>query len=123
MMERMERFEYVVGGRPRAPRFPLRLCAQYRRDPSDPWHDATTANVSRSGVLLCTAEPIEPGSTLEISFVLSSGPLDAPLSSIRCRCRIVRVEPRLDAEPGMLVAAAITRYAFRRDTPFASIAH
>jgi hypothetical protein len=145
-MDRMERFDDIPGGLPRAPRFRLHLWAQYRRGRSDSWHDATTINVSRSGLLLCTTDSIDPESTstadpkststatpgatpgatrcaaLEVRFVLSFGPLDAPLSTVRCRGLIVRVEPRPDAEPGVLMAVTITRYAFRRDTAVAWIA-
>jgi hypothetical protein len=126
--EIFERFDAKPGGLPRAPRYHVQLMAHYRRDANDPWRDAVTINLSRSGVLFSTSADIEPDMPLELSILLAvdrSG--TSEFTTIECQCRSVRVErrlDRLDAEsdgsgvPGVLVAAMIERYTFSRGASY-----
>ncbi len=105
----LERFDKMAGRLPRAPRYPLRLRAQYRRTPTDSWHEATTINMSRSGVLFSTTEPVPRETTLElrIQLALDQTKVAPAFGTIECHCRIVRAEPQR-------AAAIIERYTLRR---------
>ncbi len=136
--QRMERFDEIPGGRPRAPRYWVQLRAYYRGAPAEAWHEATTINMSRTGVLFTTADAVSCGMSLEFRVEIDIGPAEAPVvATIDCQCRTIRVEPRRDAgietarggsatasasdsaraSPGATVAARIERYAFRRGAP------
>jgi PilZ domain len=119
----MECWEYVTGRLPRAPRFALPLYARYCVDHGDGWHDATIVNISRSGALFNTAHVIAAGTgTLGgLTIVVSRDALAAMAVSIRCRCRIVRIERATDTRSGIHVAAAILSTVFQRiDQPRAN---
>jgi len=89
---------------PRAPRFPLPLLLRYRCAPAT-WCEATTLNVSRSGLLARLPGPLPPNG--DIDLVLALPPCDAfPGARVRCAASVVR---RRD---GGLVALAIQRYRF-----------
>jgi hypothetical protein len=117
----MESWEYIPGGLPRAPRFALSLYALYRRDALAAWHDATIVNMSRSGVLFSTTEPLSPSmearasnAPLELNVVLSQDALQTKAIIIRCQCRIVRIEPPLDGHAEARAAAMILSHALLR---------
>ncbi len=114
--QRMERFDEIPGGLPRAPRYWVQLRAYYRGAPADAWHEATTINMSRTGVLFTTADAMSCGMSLELRVEIDIGPAETPvIGTIECQCRTIRVEPRdAGAGAGTTVAAKIERYAFRR---------
>jgi hypothetical protein len=120
MPERFERFDAKPDGMPRAPRYDVRLLAHYRRDAHEPWRDAMTINLSRSGVLFVTTQPdIQPEMAVELSVLLAVDRGGASeFTTIECQCRSVRVDTRPDAEPGLLVAAIIERYTFCRGATY-----
>jgi hypothetical protein len=100
---------------PRATRFPLRLRAGYRCEPSDGWHRAMTVNVSRTGVLLRGHEPLDVGRSIEIVFRLSNNLLDTTSSTVICRCRVVRLQPAPEHDDDdVLIAAEIAAYTIER---------
>jgi hypothetical protein len=109
--QRIERFDEMPGGVPRAPRYSVQLRAYYRGKPADQWHEATTINMSRTGVLFTTADALPCGIALELRVQLDIGLAEARvLGTIECQCRTIRIEPQR-------VAARIERYAFRRGAP------
>jgi hypothetical protein len=108
---RSGRFDEMPRGVPRAPRYSVQLHAYYRGAPADAWHEATTINMSRTGVLFTTADALRCGTPLELRVEIDIGPAEAPvIGTIECQCRTIRVEPPR-------VAARIERYAFRRGAP------
>ncbi len=89
---------------PRAYRFPIPLLLRYRSGSSD-WCEATTLDVSRSGVLLGPAEALAAGG--EVDLVMTLPPCDAfPRARVRCVASVTR------REGNGLAALAIRRYRF-----------
>ena len=70
-------------------RFTLRLLRLYRTRQLT-WHQGTTVNLSRSGVLARGQQPMKPNTPTEISFVLSSDLPEAASAKIVYSDRIVR---------------------------------
>ena len=95
----------------RAPRFPLQLPLRYRPLGDGDWRQATTENVSASGVLVRVPAPLEVDSRVEFRLAL---PSKSPLPStgeVSGRGHVVRiVTPR---EPDVAAfALAIDEYDF-----------
>lgn len=94
----------------RAPRFPLHLPVRYRPIGRDEWREATTANISASGVLVDDAEPLQVETRVEFALVLQ-GADTAGLGQVAGRGRVVRLTtPDERPEPGF--AVAIDDYTF-----------
>lgn len=95
----------------RARRFALHLSLRYRSIGAAQWCEGRIENISRSGVLFSTDQPLAVDTPLEMRFVLPL--IDAP-PGVVCRGRIVRsVLPNgHQAAPGL--AATISAYRFVR---------
>ena len=101
----------------RAPRFQLNLPIQYRPAGGAEWHQGTTLNISRSGVLfrtVPTARDSEATLTVdvpvEIKILLSGSPAGA--GELTCEGRIVRLEtPDADS---LALAAEFSDYELLR---------
>lgn len=109
----MERLENLAGGTPRARRFVVRLPARYRQSATEPWRKATTINVSCTGVLFRSAEPLASGTIVAFNFALTRKPGQTLSGRVLCRCRVARVETSPAGEPGIAVAAAIVSHKIR----------
>jgi len=97
----------------RAPRFTLQLPVHYRVAGEDIWRYGTTENISRSGVLIRTDQPLEPNAHLEFSVELPTGVFGMAATEILCRGEIVRqVNAGDDMSPAL--AARILDYHFHR---------
>lgn len=98
---------------PRATRYPLHLPVRYRAGGGS-WHQGTTENISRSGVLLRAGETITPDVAVEL--VVQLPPVDShePAAEVLCRGRVVRAVPPADDDAAALVGATITHYQLRR---------
>lgn len=101
----------------RAPRFTIEIPFFFRKRGEGSWRQGMTDNISRSGVLFRTSEPLESSTPIEMHFAL---PLKVPAYSgavVACRGLIVRTVPAdsPDALPGF--AATISRYRFVRRGP------
>jgi hypothetical protein len=85
---------------------------RYRSIGASQWREGRIENISRSGVLFWTDDPLEVDTRLEMSFVL---PLNDAPPAVVCRGHIVRtVLPKgHQAAPGL--AATISAYRFVRD--------
>jgi len=92
----------------RARRFPLTLPIRCRRAGEEGWIDGVTINISSSGVLFCTSEPLDVDTQVEMSIVL--GESRARAGELRCDGHIVRIDGDSTA-PSM--AAAFSRYDLR----------
>jgi PAS domain S-box-containing protein len=101
------------GSPTRAQRFQLRLPLRYRRVGEKDWHDGTTENISRSGMLFKTEEVVQPNSQLEINLVLPAEIAGLTATEVVCRGEVVRtVEPHGEALSPAL-AARILQYHFQ----------
>ena len=95
----------------RAQRFALHVPLRYRSIGAAQWREGRIENISRSGVLFWTDEPLEVDTRLEMSFVL---PLNGTAPAVVCRGHVVRtVSPAGDQAPRGL-AATISTYHFIR---------
>jgi two-component system cell cycle sensor histidine kinase/response regulator CckA len=97
----------------RAQRFQLHLPLRYRRLGEKIWHEGTTENISRSGMLFQADEVLQPSSQLEINLVLPAEIAGLSATEVVCRGEVVRtVEPNAKALSPAL-AARILQYHFQ----------
>ena len=101
----------------RATRFNLRLPIRYRTVGEAGWHDGTTENISRSGVLFRGGGILRVDTPIEMRLVLPVGGQVQQLPELLCQGRIVRTvsDSQKDEQPAL--AAAITRYRIRGENP------
>jgi len=92
----------------RAHRFPLTLPIRCRRAGEEGWIDGVTINISSSGVLFCTSEPLDVDTQVEMSIVL--GESRARAGELRCDGHIVRID---GDSPTPSMAAAFSHYDLR----------
>ena len=98
----------------RAQRFQIRMGLRYRILGESEWREGRTENVSRSGVLFRCAEPLEPGTSLEMRLMPRELISAEVAVDILCRGRIIRLEtPPTDGD--YRVAAGIADYEFLRE--------
>ena len=97
----------------RAQRFQLHLPLRYRRLGEKQWHEGTTENISRSGMLFQANETIQPSSQVEINLVLPAEIAGLSGTEVVCRGEVVRtIESRGNALSPAL-AARILQYHFQ----------
>ena len=97
----------------RAQRFQLHLPLRYRRLGESQWHEGTTENISRSGMLFQADEVLQPSSQLEINLVLPAEIAGLSSTEVVCRGEVVRtIEPNSKALSPAL-AARILQYHFQ----------
>ncbi len=97
----------------RAQRFQLHLPLKYRRLGEKNWHEGTTENISRSGLLFQADEALQPSVQLEINLVLPAEIAGLSSTEVVCRGEVVRsVEPDGKALSPAL-AARILQYHFQ----------
>ena len=97
----------------RAQRFQLHLPLRYRRVGESNWHEGTTENISRSGMLFKTEEVLQPSSQLEINLVLPAEIAGLSATEVVCRGEVVR---SIAPQGGMVspaLAARILQYHFQ----------
>lgn len=100
-------------GPSRAQRFQLHLPLRYRRLGEKMWHEGTTENISRSGMLFHADEPLQPASQLEINLVLPAEIAGLSATEVVCRGEVVRtVEPHGE-QLSPALAARILQYHFQ----------
>jgi hypothetical protein len=73
------------------------------------WRDATTTNISISGVLFVAESTLECGAALEMRLVLPDQSVSAGQGRVTCRGEVVRVA-RTSSDDCRAVAATIDRY-------------
>jgi len=97
----------------RAQRFSLHLPLKYRLVGEPNWHQGTTENISRSGLLFEAEEMISPNAQLEINLVLPVEIAGLTAAEVVCRGQVVRtLEPEKPAKHPAL-AAKILQYHFQ----------
>jgi PilZ domain-containing protein len=91
----------------RAARFPLHLPVRYRAMGQPEWRQATTRNISASGVLVEGADPLAVATELEFSLVLQGSQPAADSGQVAGRGRVVRIITAPEsAVPGFAIAIA-----------------
>jgi hypothetical protein len=102
----------------RARRFALHLPIYFRQPQSAAWLEGTTENISYTGVLFRSPNPLVPETTLELRLQLAIGAKQNHASEIRCKGAVVRVEQRSAPETPVALAVAISDYRIvRRGVP------
>lgn len=102
----------------RAQRFNLHLPLKYRLLGEDGWHQGTTENISRSGLLFQAEESIPASAQLEINLVLPAEIAGLASAEVVCRGEIVRtVDPASNIHPSL--AAKILQYHFQHGSQVA----
>jgi len=112
--------EAETGLPPRAPRFTLQLPVHYRLPGETLWRHGTTENISRSGVLFHTDQPLEPNARLEFSVELLTDVFGMAATEILCRGEIVRQVDAGGEDMSPALAASILDYQFHRTGPLAA---
>ena len=95
---------------PRSARFALAVPGRYRVPRGSQWRDVRVVNLSDSGVLFRTPEPLTRGALFEmiVDTPMQLGNL-AP-GRFRCLARITRTEPALTSDDGHGVAAEFVEF-------------
>jgi c-di-GMP-binding flagellar brake protein YcgR len=96
----------------RAPRFPLNLSVRYRPLGAEEWCVGRTENISRSGVLVRTANGIDIDTSVEIRLELPTVTAGKDSAEIWCRGRVVRTVCQTDGSMQPGYAIAIEQYDF-----------
>jgi PilZ domain len=94
----------------RARRFPLTLPILCRRAGEETWLEGVTVNISTSGVLFRTSEPLDVDTRVEMTIVLRES--GARTGELRCDAHIVRIEAGDSTTPSF--AAAFLRSNLRQ---------
>jgi PAS domain S-box-containing protein len=97
----------------RAQRFQLHLPLRYRRLGEKDWHEGTTENISRSGMLFKADEELQPSSQLEINLVLPAEIAGLSATEVVCRGEVVRTVAGNDNRMTPALAARILQYHFQ----------
>ena len=108
----MDRWEEFVGGTRRAPRFSLEFPLSYRPSEDSVWRQGRGTNISRSGVLFRADAPLQLQQRVEVSFPIPVEIPGRPAATVVCRGQVVRLVEQ--PEQGVLIAATIESYRFRR---------
>ena len=93
----------------RAQRFEIRMPVKYRPSGATAWRDGRTENISRSGVLFRTDQPISPKTRIEFLIALPEE-VGGRAAAVICLGRVVRTEPPKPDDPRPAVAATIAGY-------------
>jgi hypothetical protein len=97
----------------RAQRFQLHLPLRYRSLGEKKWHEGTTENISRSGLLFQAEELLQPAAQLEINLVLPAEIAGLSATEVVCRGEVVRTVTPEGAEVSPALAAKILQYHFQ----------
>jgi len=83
---------------------------RYRRIGESVWLEGTTENISHTGILVRTTQPLETGTAVELIVSLPT-PL-GQVARVSCQGRVVRVV----TEDRLMMAANISEFHFLRGT-------
>jgi hypothetical protein len=102
-------------GTPRARRYGIGTSIRYRAGGADGWREGKMQNISISGVLLCTDQPLEVDTAIEMRFVLPVELLNGESAAeVLCRGVVVRSSAVSGPEGEANVAARIISSRFLR---------
>ncbi|SRR2546427_12458950 len=94
----------------RAERYLIEVPLRYRIFGEADWRKGTTANISASGVFFQCEETAERDMSVEINFVLPTGPNHKKGIEVVCRGSIVRLESSTETGSSPALAAKILKY-------------
>jgi len=97
----------------RAQRFYIQLPLRYRRLGEQEWHEGTTENISRSGMLFEADELLQPAAQLEINLVLPAEIAGLSSTEVVCRGEVVRTVQSRGETVSPALAARILQYHFQ----------
>ncbi len=97
----------------RAQRFYIQLPLRYRRLGENEWHEGTTENISRSGMLFEADELLQPAAQLEINLVLPAEIAGLSSTEVVCRGEVVRTVQSHGETVSPALAARILQYHFQ----------
>ena len=97
----------------RARRFNLHLPLRYRLIGEQQWHDGTTENISRSGLLFHAQEVLQPSAQVEINLILPAEIAGPAPTEVVCRGEVVRSVQGVGVEVLPALAAKILQYRFQ----------
>lgn len=116
----METIVAATSGRaeiPRAQRYGIGTSVRYRVGGGDTWREGMMQNISVSGVLLCTDQPLEVNTAIEMRFVLPLELKGECAAEVFCRGVVVRSSlPEDPANDAKMMAAKIVSSRFLRQT-------
>ena len=98
----------------RAQRFELHIPIRYRAGGEADWHQGTTRNISRSGVLFEGEDWAEPRCHLELTLRLPRENGVDRAAEVACRGTVMRSERGGSEEGGHLIAISISHYRLVR---------
>jgi PilZ domain-containing protein len=94
----------------RAARFAIQIPMRYRFAGEPHWYDGETENISRSGVLFRTSQPIPRFTPIEMMLALPKEVGGGDDAAVICRGRVVRTEPASADDARPAVAATIAGF-------------
>jgi PAS domain S-box-containing protein len=101
----------------RAPRITVHVPLRYRVAGQKTWQEATTQNISRSGVLFTSNQSLDPKVELEISLKLPPELEGIGGAEVVCRGEVVRTVIPRTAEVSPALAARFLEYRFINQSP------
>ena len=97
---------------PRPTRFPIETAFQFRQSGEPEWHEGTTVNISRSGVLFRASEELSLQTILEMRITFPAALSGETPTQVVCWGPVVRRETGAAADNMPRMAASIFRYRF-----------
>jgi hypothetical protein len=103
-------------GTSRARRYGIATSVRYLAGGTNVWREGTLENISVSGVLLCTEQPMEVNAPIEMRFVLPVELIGESAAEVICRGVVVRCFQTAGPENEVKVAARIVSSRFLRQS-------
>lgn len=92
----------------RATRFPLHVPVYFRELDSRKWLHGTTENISYTGILFRSLAPLLPETELSLRVQLPVRTKGLQSAEVRCKAKVVRVEPSQAQDRLTALAVAIS---------------
>lgn len=99
---------------PRARRYEIATSIHYHVGGANVWREGVLENISVSGVLLRTDQPVEVNTQIEMRFVLPVELIGERAAEVICRGVVVRSFPAVGSENSIKIAARILNSRFIR---------
>src|SRR6266542_997 len=96
----------------RGRRYPIQMTLRYRTDAEPQWQEGRTVNISRTGVLFSTNNPLEVRTALQMILKLPAEIAGDETAEVLCLGRIVRTMPPREPDGSTFLAATISGYLF-----------
>ena len=101
---------------PRAARYPIQTSVSFREKGQERWQEATTVNISGTGILLQSGIDLLPKTLIEMQIILPHDIFLEPTAYVLCWGLVVRMDASFTEKCGQpVLAVAILRYRFSHD--------